>query len=207
MCRIVSFAAAMLLGTCLAGIAQQPASIHNFTLVTDDMLQNPNPKDWLMRQRGYQAWGYSPLKHITPQNVNQRQLAWAWTTEPGNQEAEPLVSNGIMFLAQSRNVVQALEARTGDRIWEYRRKLPDVKASYHRRQYERQRNSIAPYENKVFLTTGDAHLVALDARTGEVVWEVAVADYQPGFNYTGGPLVVKGKVIKRFVPAELTPPR
>jgi glucose dehydrogenase len=84
MWRVVSFAVVMLLGTCLAGMAQSPASIRQFTPVNDDMLQHPNPHDWLMWRHGYQAWGYSPLTQITPQNVSRLQL-------PGPGRLSPVI--------------------------------------------------------------------------------------------------------------------
>jgi alcohol dehydrogenase (cytochrome c) len=177
-------------------LAQQASPLlRNLKPVTDETLANPDPSDWLMWRRTYNAWGYSPLNQITVGNVSQLRLAWAWTQEPGNQEAAPLVHNGVMYLAQSNNVVHALNARTGDLLWEYRHPLPKLQGTYVRRQLIRARNSIALYRDKVYLATGDARLVALDARTGKVVWNVAVADYNLGYNYTSGPLIAKGKVI------------
>ena len=82
--------------------------------MTDAILAHPEPKDWLMWRRTYNAWGYGPLTQITAANVAQLRLAWAWTQEPGNQEAAPLIHDGVMYLAQSNNVVHALEARSGD---------------------------------------------------------------------------------------------
>jgi alcohol dehydrogenase (cytochrome c) len=175
-------------------LAEQPA-MHRFTPVSDQMAQNPSPNDWLMWRGTYSSWGHSPLDQVNTRNVNQLQLAWAWTQEPGNQEAAPLVRDGIMYLAQSNNVVHALDATNGTLIWEYRHPLPELKGSYVKRQLVRARNSIALYDDRVFLATGDARLVALDARTGKVLWNVQVADYNVGFNYTAGPLVVRGKVI------------
>jgi alcohol dehydrogenase (cytochrome c) len=163
--------------------------------VTQERLLAPQSNDWLMWRRTYNSWGHSPLDQINAKNVSELRLAWAWTQEPGNQEAVPLVNGGVMFLAQSNNVVHALDARTGDLLWEYRHPLPKLKGTYVKRQLVRARNSIALYKDKVYLATGDARLVALDARTGKVAWNVQVADYNPGFNYTAGPLLVKGKVI------------
>jgi alcohol dehydrogenase (cytochrome c) len=169
--------------------------IKNLAPVTEEILANPEPSDWPMWRRTYSSWGHSPLKQINSDNVSKLRLAWAWTQEPGNQEAAPLVHDEVMFLAQSNNVVHALDARTGDLLWEYRHPIPKLKGSYVKRQLVRARNSIALYKDKVYLATGDARLVALDARSGKVVWNVQVADYNPGFNYTAGPLIAKGKVI------------
>jgi PQQ-dependent dehydrogenase (methanol/ethanol family) len=180
---------------CPAATADEHALLKRFTAISDAVAQNPGPNDWLMWRRTYNSWGYSPLKQIDTTNVRQLQLAWAWTHEPGNQEAAPLVRDGVMYLAQSNNVVHALDAANGNLIWEYRHPLPTLKGSYVRRQLVRARNSIALYGDRVFLAAGDARVVALDARTGKVVWNVQVADYNVGFNYTAGPLVVRGKVI------------
>ncbi|MGH6866783.1 MAG: pyrroloquinoline quinone-dependent dehydrogenase [Methyloceanibacter sp.] len=177
-----------------AGAEEQPP-LQPYRAVTGEVLLNPSPADWLMWRRTYDSWGHSPLDQIDAKNVSRLQLAWAYTQEPGNQEASPLVNNGIMYLAQSQNVVHALDATNGNLIWEYRHPLPAFKGKYVKRQLLRSRNAIALYGDNVYLATGDARLVALDARTGKVVWNVEVADYNPGFNYTAGPLIVKDMVV------------
>ena len=91
------------------------------------------------------------------------------------------------------DIVQALDATTGDLLWEYRRNLPDNIASVTGTLY-RYRN-VSIYDNKIFLATNDAYLVALDAQTGEVVWETQRADYRERVAQTAGPVIVKGKVI------------
>src|SRR5262245_8531804 len=92
--------------------------------VTDAILQNPPPSDWLHARRTYDGWGYSPLDQINRQNVGQLQLAWAWAMQPGNQQTTPLVHDGVMYLANPGSTVQALNAATGDLLWEYRREFP-----------------------------------------------------------------------------------
>lgn len=178
-----------------AASAEPQSLMQRFTPVSEQMALNPNPNDWLMWRRTYNSWGYSPLSQINRDNIGQLQLSWAITQEPGNQEAAPLVHDGIMYLAQSNNIVHALDATNGNLIWEYEHPLPKMEGGYVKRQLVRARNSIALYGDRVFLTTGDARVIALNARTGEVIWNVQVADYNKGFSYTGGPLVVKGKVI------------
>jgi PQQ-dependent dehydrogenase (methanol/ethanol family) len=166
--------------------------------VTDAMVLNPPPADWLMWRRTLDSQGYSPLKQINRRNVTHLELAWAWPmASDGQQEAGPLVHDGIMFLAANNNIVEALDAKTGDLIWQYRHVLPELPKSwgYQRIQAGRQKNSIALYQDKVILTTADGKIVALDAATGTVDWEVRVHDYTKGFAYTAGPLVVNGKVI------------
>ena len=101
------------------------AQVKEFRPVTEAMLRNPAPGDWLNWRRTDNAWGYSPLDQINRQNVQQLQLAWSWAMDDtGAQEATPLVHDGIMYLPNPRGVIQALDAATGDWIWEYR---PEVK--------------------------------------------------------------------------------
>src|SRR5215472_1758871 len=109
--------------------SQLADSVRFLTPVTDQMLRNPPASDWLMWRRTYDSWGYSPLDQINKRNIGSLQLAWAWTQELGNQEAAPLVHDGIMYLAQSNNVVHALDAKTGNLIWEYRHPVPKLQGS------------------------------------------------------------------------------
>jgi alcohol dehydrogenase (cytochrome c) len=163
--------------------------------VTDAMLAKPAAADWLTRRGNFAGWGFSTLDQINAGNVGRLQLAWAWNMEPGYQEEAPLAHEGVLFLAHPRNIVQALDGRTGDLLWEYRRQLPKVEGGYHNDLFSRSRGTIALGEDKVFLATADAHIVALDARTGKVVWDTAVADYRQGYTFTSGPLAAHGKVI------------
>jgi glucose dehydrogenase len=97
------------------------AQVKEFRPVTEAMLRNPAPGDWLNWRRTDNAWGYSPLEQINKQNVQQLQLAWSWSMDDtGAQEAAPLVYDGVMYLPNPRGVIQALDAATGDLIWEYR---------------------------------------------------------------------------------------
>ncbi len=165
--------------------------VKNYVPVTDAMLKNPDPGDWLMARRNYQAWSYSPLTEITTRNVKDLKLAWSWAmNEGGSNQPMPLVHNGIMYLANTFNMVQALDAATGDLIWE-NQVGPNAAVG----SFASMRN-IAIYQDKIFLATTDAHLVALDARNGSVVWNVTVADNAKGYYQTSGPLVVRGKVIQ-----------
>jgi alcohol dehydrogenase (cytochrome c) len=171
-----------------AGFAQ----LKTIRPVTDETLQNPSPSDWLHWRRTYDGWGYSPLDQINRQTVGQLQLAWSWAMQPGNQQTTPLVHDGVMYLANPGSTVQALNAATGDLLWEYRREFP----AETRPQHEiRALRGLSIYEDKIFLNAGDAHLVALDRRTGSVVWDVAVTDPKQRFTFSAPALVVRGKVI------------
>jgi alcohol dehydrogenase (cytochrome c) len=158
-----------------------------YTPVSDAMLLHPPPGDWLMFRRNYQGWSYSPLTQINTRNVGYLQLKWAWAmNEGGANEVTPIVHDGIMFLSNTDNIVQALDARTGKLLWENR---IGPRSPY---LYGGNR-SLALYQEKVFVATTDAHLLALDARTGQVIWKVAIAG--KGHNQTGGVMVIHGKVL------------
>jgi alcohol dehydrogenase (cytochrome c) len=171
------------------------ALIQELKPLSDETISKPNPGDWLMRRGDFRASGYSALKQINAANVARLRLAWAWNMEPGYQEEAPLAHDGVIFLGDPKNVVQALDGRTGDLIWQYRRELPKIEGGYHNDLFDRARGTIALYADKVLLATADAHIVALDAKTGKVVWDTTVADYRQGYTFTGGPMVAKGKVI------------
>ncbi|MGO9703064.1 MAG: pyrroloquinoline quinone-dependent dehydrogenase [Xanthobacteraceae bacterium] len=185
----------------IGALADLPRAMAGETLlqqlkpITDENLKEPAPGDWLMRRGDYRAWGYSALNQIRADNVGRLRLAWAWNMEPGYQEEAPLAHDGIIFLGNPNNVVQALDGRTGDLLWEYRRDLPKIEGGYHNDLLNRARGTIALYADKVLLATADAHVLALDAKTGKVVWDTLVADYRQGYTFTGGPMVAKGKVI------------
>jgi len=170
------------------------AQVNDFRPVTETMLRNPAPGDWLNWRRTDNAWGYSPLDQINRDNVQKLQLAWTWVMEDGAQESTPLIHDGVMYLPNPHGVIQALDAATGDLIWEYEPKARQVSAPSDSVIGGVQRN-IAIFDDKIFGTTNDAHIIALDARTGKLVWETVVADSKLGYGYTSGPIVVRGKVI------------
>jgi len=159
-----------------------------YTPVTEAMLLSPPDGEWLMWRRTYDHWGYSPLDQINASNVGALRLAWAWTLEPGGfQETTPLVHDGVMFLPQACDFVEAVDARDGTLIWEYRRE----RVEHPTRQACANRNA-ALYGDHLILATHDAYLVALDAHTGEVIWEEQVGDWTIGHHYSGGPQIIKG---------------
>ena len=186
----------MVVAATLAISAQQPvipALLESFVPVTPEMLRSPDPDDWISFRNGYALWGYSSLDQIDVDSVHELQLVWSRAMNEGYQEVEPLVYDGVMFLANVEDIVQALDATTGDLLWEYRRPLPDNIAGVTGTRY-RYRN-VSIYGDKIVLATNDAFLVALDARTGEVVWETQRADYNERVAQTAGPVIIDGKVV------------
>src|SRR2546425_3683063 len=178
----------------LVGILCVFAQDKEFRPVTETMLRNPAPGDWLNWRRTDNAWGYSPLDQINRQNVTQLQLAWSWAMDDtGANEATPLVYDGIMYLPNPRGVIQALDAATGDLIWQYRPAA--AKAAEGSDAGRGIQRNIAMFGDKIFATTGDAHIIAVDARTGKLAWDTKVANSELGYGYTSGPIVVRGKVI------------
>ena len=178
-----------------AGAAAQPAPalLDDFVPVTDAMLRDPAPENWIGFRNGYALWGYSPLDQIDAGNVTELRLVWSRAMQHGYQEVEPIVHNGVMFLANVEDIVQALDATTGDLLWQYRRDLPENIANVTGTRY-RYRN-VSIYGDKIFLATNDAFVVALDARTGELVWETRRADYRERVAQTAGPTIVDGKLV------------
>jgi alcohol dehydrogenase (cytochrome c) len=164
--------------------------VPRFTPVTDEMLKAPPAGDWLMARRTYQAWSHSPLDQITTANVGTLRLAWAWNmNEGGANQQMPLVHDGIVYLTNTMNEVQALDGATGEIIWANQ-------VGPNRQDDRGAMRNLAIAGDKIYLATTDARLVALDARTGATVWETAVADGAKGFSNSSGPIVVKGKVIQ-----------
>ena len=154
----------------------------DFVPATDQRLVNPDPADWPMMRGNYQAHSYSPLAQIDAGNVGGLQLEWVWSMNDGNSEPAPLVYGGVIYLINPGNVIQALDGRTGDLIWEHESGPENTQDM----------RGIAIYEDKIIQAPTDARLVALDARTGDLVWETVI---QEGNSNSSGPIVADGKVI------------
>ena len=177
----------------LNGNTIAPHPLSSFTPVTDATLRNPDPSDWLMMRGNYQGWGYSTLADIGKANVKGLQLVWARTMEPGINEATPIVYKGIMYLGNPNDVIQAIDASTGDLLWQYRRNLPPLEA-FRGNFWGQRKRSVFLYDDKLYTITKDNFLVALDAKTGKELWEVnRGGDFY--VTNTTGPIVVNGVII------------
>lgn len=171
--------------------AKPTAGATAYTPVTDQRLVNPEPENWLMYRRTYDGWGYSPLEQVTPGNAASLVPVWTFSTGVAEgHQSPPIVNNGIMFVSTPQNQVLALDAKSGELLWRYKRDLPEDLFQLHPTN-----RGVGLYEDKVYLATLDAHVVALDAKTGKVVWDQTVEDYKKGYYMTLAPLVAKGKVI------------
>lgn len=158
-----------------------------------------NPARWLIYSGDYLGQRYSPLTEITPANVTQLAVRWVYQTGVlGKFEATPIVIDGIMYITGPDNYAWALDARTGRRIWRYQRRLPErlnlCCGAVNR--------GFGVSKDRLYLATLDAHLVALDMKTGNLIWDVVIDDYKRGYTATVAPLVVKDKIVVGIAGAE-----
>jgi PQQ-dependent dehydrogenase (methanol/ethanol family) len=161
--------------------------------VTFDRLKNASsePHNWLTYWGDYQGRHYSGLKSITAANVAKLRSQWTYQFGGNTNETMPLVVDGLMFVTGPLNNAAALDARTGRPVWRYTRRLPNV-ASHCTVMTNR---GFAMLGDRLYMATLDAHLVAMDAKTGSVIWEAEVDDYRKGFSITHAPLAINGMII------------
>jgi len=159
--------------------------------VTEAMLKSPPDGDWLTWRRTIAATGHSPLKQIDKTNVSRLGIAWSWSLPNGANESTPLVHDGVLFVFGHGDVVQALNAANGDLLWEYNeRTLAKTNSMGGQGPLKK---AMAIFGTNLYVPTSDGHIVALDVKTGHVVWDGEIAD--GGIMMTGGPLYAKGKII------------
>ena len=174
--------------------AQTPAE-PDFAPVTDAMLRNPADGDWLTWRRTLDGRGYSPLDQIDRGNVGDLRMVWSRALAPGSQQGTPLAYGGTLYVPNPNDVIQALDAVTGDLRWEYRRDVPDDVDDYLGGLISVNRN-VAIHGRLIIDTANDDYLFALDALSGELVWETRLFDYTVNpARHSAGPIVAGGKVI------------
>jgi len=166
-----------------------PGTVAKYTPVTEEMLLNPPASDWLAHYQNYAGWSHSPLQQINSQNVKNLQLRWVWSLDDGErQQITPLVHDGVMFISTVvNNKVQALNAATGDLIWE------NSLGPRLENQVNATARAMALYGNQLFYPASDATIYALDARTGKVNWKFKLSSY--GRDKVGGLMIADGKLI------------
>jgi alcohol dehydrogenase (cytochrome c) len=165
--------------------------VKDFVTVTDQTIRAPKAEDWVFYRGNYQAWGWSALDQISTRNVKGLQLVWSRAMAPGINQATPLVYNGVMYLGNPGDVIQAIDAVTGDLMWEYRHPLETTDM---RNQLGQRKRAIALYGDNVYTVTWDNHVLALDARTGAKVWETDRGGDLYVSN-SSGPIVANGVVM------------
>ena len=172
----------------LTGSAQE--SSRPFVPVTDEMLQKPDPANWLMWRRTLDSQGFSPLNQINRNNVKQLKQTWTRSMGAGNvQEATPLVYNGVMYIPNPGDYIVAVDAKSGELLWEYKRQLPaGVRPGTNR--------NIAIWGTTIIDASSDNQMYAIDARTGKLVWETVVLDPKAPAGAGSGPIIANGKVIQ-----------
>ena len=172
----------------------QPEGLQNFSPVTWDRLVNAadEPHNWLMYSGTLDSQRYSRLDQVHNRNVAELELKWTHHIPHLNRaETTPLVVDGVMFITESPSNVTAVDATTGRPYWRYEHPLPDdlrVCCGQNNR-------GVAILDETLYMSTLDAHLVAIDARTGNVLWDAEVGDYESGYSKTAAPLIVKDKVV------------
>jgi len=159
-----------------------------FVPVTDAMLQKPSDSDWLMWRRTLDGWGYSPLNQINRDNVARLRQVWTRDmTAGGSNESTPLVHDGVMYLPNTGDKIQAIDAQTGDLIWDYQRPLRNDRRGTNR--------NIAIYGNTIIDTSMDNSVYAIDAQNGKLAWETQILDPTKPANASSGPIIANGKII------------
>jgi alcohol dehydrogenase (cytochrome c) len=190
--RLVQIACLIVLAGVAVPIAQQTPAPGPVT--QQDLLAGlkADGASWLTFGGNYSNHRYSPLTQINPQNVNRLQPQWTFQTGTlGNFESTTIVRDNILYVTGPQNVNWAIDARSGRQIWRYRRELPPNLTAC----CGLVNHGFAILGDKLFMVTLDAHLLALDAKTGAIVWDATMEDYKNGYASTLTPLVVKDKVI------------
>ena len=192
---VLLVAAATVVSFTTGAVPAQAQPARDFVPVTDAMLQDPDPADWPMWRRTLDGWGYSPLDQVSRDNVGELQMVWSRALPAGTQEVTPLAYGGVLYMPTVSDIIQALDATTGDLIWEYRRDLPEDVYEFVGGNARSMRN-IAIYDRQIINISDDDYAYALDVETGDVVWETEIFDYREiPAGHSSGPIIADGRVI------------
>jgi alcohol dehydrogenase (cytochrome c) len=148
--------------------------------------------NWLTYSGDYYSHRFSALTNINTGNVARLSVAWVYQTMPGLVETSPIIVDGVMYITEPPSTVTALDARTGRKLWTW---TPSMPANVKSIGFPMVNRGVAILDNTVYVGTLDAHLVALDAKSGAVKWNSLVADNNLGFAITTAPVIIKDKVI------------
>jgi alcohol dehydrogenase (cytochrome c) len=174
-----------------AAMDARAARLAGLSTVSETMLRNPPDGDWLQWRRTDDGHGFSPLKAINNGNAGDLVLAWSAPLAKGSNGITPLAHDGVLF-ANSNGTVQAFDARSGDELWSFDRAvtIPMFGAP------ATQPRAIAMYGDNLYVPTIDNHMLALDMRSGKLVWDKLIEKPKATLRINGGPMVVRGKVIQ-----------
>jgi alcohol dehydrogenase (cytochrome c) len=178
----------------IAGAGIKPIAMPNFGSVSQSMLDNAgkDSKNWLHPNGSYEQTRFYPANQINTGNVSKLRPAFVVQTAVlESMETAPLVVNGVMFITTSYNHVYAVNATTGEQYWHYKHKIGPV-STYCCGPNNK---GVAISEGKLFMGTLDAKIVALDAKSGKLIWQTQIADPELGYSETMAPTVVDGKVL------------
>ena len=169
------------------GIDIAPVSFARIRARADEM------DNWLSYSGGYNGWRYSELNDINVGNARNLALKWIYQSDTtyNKFQANPIVADGVMFVSEPQGRVVALDAASGKLLWAFARPVPDglvLCCGIMNR-------GVAVLEQTVFVTTIDAHLLALDMQTGQLKWEIEVADHRVGYSISSAPLAIDGRVV------------
>jgi len=173
-----------------AAMAARADLLKKLTPVSEQMLENPSAADWLMWRGTFGATGYSQLEQVNRHNVADLGVAWTLALPVSGNEITPLVHDGVMFI-ESANTVEALNAADGSILWQYLRALP-ARLNNGRTAHVK---SMAIYQDTLYVPTADGHVVALDAKSGRLIWDAQIATPTEVVAVSGGPIVAHGKVV------------
>lgn len=171
--------------------AAQPAG-RDFEPISNERLHDPEPGDWLSYRRTYDVTAFSPLTGINRRNVDELRVVWSYSMRDNSRWVmTPIVANGLMYLSEGSGRVVAFDAVSGELVWTQTRQMPDdigvsEAAGRHR--------GVSIYGDTIYWGTADSHLLALDARTGAIRWDVTTADYHDREGHAHPPLIADGKV-------------
>ena len=171
--------------------------LNNLSAVSAEMLLNPSPNDWLLWHRTYDNQGFSPLQQINRDNVADLQLSWTFPLAIGENNPGPLIHDGVMFLFTYPDTVLAIDATNGALLWQYQ---------HQSQTRSSQKKGVALHGNKVIVPTSDLHLLALNAKSGELIWdhEIAIEDGLSGYHLRSAPFIV-GDIIMQGITAIRVP--
>jgi alcohol dehydrogenase (cytochrome c) len=194
---MVSFQRAAALTALILAVAplSTEASAADFKPVTQDMLINPPAADWLQISRTYDEQRYSPLHQINKSNVAKLRMVFSRGLPPGTQESTPIVHHGVMYMIEPGADLLAIDATTGDEIWEYKRDYPREVTTLVRGANLSRSKALAIFEDMIYFTAPDGYIVAVDAKTGKLRWETKAFDLETKTEHSGGLIVADGKVI------------